>query len=204
MVGLLPYASGYHVGVIYGLNEHDEPRVIHFTPRGLTSEPVSERWLRVFSDIEEVRRDALSSWCDLIAENRANDEITFGFDFDNPWVDDEGVIRTENDTALSLTCATFVMTLFRCVRIELLDIKTWQHREDDAAEQAALTMALAGHDTDRATTESARQQVGYMRYRAEEVAGASASGPRPVPFKRAEELGREIEMYLIRSQAESS
>jgi hypothetical protein len=129
-------------------------------------------------------------------------------------------------TEHGLTCATFVLAVFRAVGVELLELENWPARPDDLEFQAFVTDQLLqelqrlrrkiaalrsvpgqearaeGHEERARTLEHHIEQVegelGCVRFRPAEVAGASHLEELPANFPNAERAAQQIEEALAK------
>ena len=198
-IALCPGSVGQHVGVFYRLEASDQPKVLHLAwHHTLISETPGSEWAFMPTDIDTDILEVLAGFCDLVFSNVANKgTVPYAFEFGDSGIDDAGAVFV-GGSSVGLTCATFVLALFRHARVELLDVNSWRQRDADIAAQQKLVRFLERAGVDRSHVAAVCKQVGCMRYRAEEVAVASVSGPRPVSFERAESMGRDFEMYLTK------
>ncbi len=185
-VALADGAVGLHTGILYRPAGDGTPRVLHLAfHHQLRSEPPSDGWRWVVPDLDAYDLEYVAALCRLIADNPANRDVPYAFRFiDSGIAEDGSVLVGTSDRGL--TCATFVLAIFRAVGVELLALDAWSTRPADVAAQERLLEYLEGRD--RAQHEAVRSQVGCRRYRAEVVAAATAA-PRPVAFAIAEALG---------------
>ncbi len=94
---------------------------------------------------------------------------------------------------LGLTCAAFVLLIFRNAGVELLDCATWTQRSPErtaADEEAQRRLVVMLHRENSAHADAVAAEVGCLRFRPEEVAAASAHRPHPVDYARVEALGQ--------------
>lgn len=130
-VALLANDIGYHLGVIYRNNGATTTKVIHLAwHHRLKDEPTTEVWAWVPSDIDTDRLADAAALCRLIARNPAKKKAPYGFEFGDSGIDAKGAVFI-GGSSVGLTCATFVLALFRRIGIELLDVSTWKQRPDD-------------------------------------------------------------------------
>lgn len=93
-----------------------------------------------------------------------------------------------------LTCATFVLALFKRCGVNLLEIGKWEARpDDDALLQIMLDIAAK---EDPAHVARLKAEPACARYRPAEVASACAFNPVPISFKVAQSSGATLESYL--------
>jgi hypothetical protein len=93
-----------------------------------------------------------------------------------------------------LTCATFVLAMFRTASIQLLAEAEWEDRAGDREWQSSIVTRL--RDGGRATAahiERLESEVGCTRFRPEDVVAGAAAAPKlPLSFVEAHQHGTEI------------
>ena len=93
----------------------------------------------------------------------------------------------------SANCSTFVIIVFEIAKLPLIADDTWQERESDGPRQQELVEALRGDPENVPADHDERvaREVGCIRYRPEEVAGAALVDVDrwPVKFPAAEQAG---------------
>lgn len=88
-------------------------------------------------------------------------------------------------TKLGLTCATFVLAVFQCAGVPLVDCLSWplaHERPDDVAFQEMIIDQLRTYGADCSHVEKVERQVGMSRFRPAEVLGAGAEKSTPASF----------------------
>lgn len=185
---------GLHTGIAYRDGATEAWRIIHLAWHEMmevNDEPNGwDRWALIPPAIDPLDLETLAIFCAVRAQ--LGPGIRYGFRFDETTIDDAGnVVLGPNE--IGLTCATFVMAMFDHAKIALLAGDSWKTREEDLAAQRQLaammrrsTRALLAHK------EALEREVGCMRFRAEEVAAATAFLKRPVPFVAAEMAGAAV------------
>ena len=102
-------------------------------------------------------------------------------------------------TEYGLTCATFVIAVFRGAGIELVDVETWEPRSGDDIGFSALLKVLERH-ADKEHTDFVRTEAGCALFRPAEVAAATAMSPMPVSMQRADPAGKKVEETIMAAQ----
>lgn len=98
-------------------------------------------------------------------------------------------------TQHGLTCASFVLAVFEAAGLRLADYETWPtDRPGDQEWQSWIVGELENSDppADARHIEAVRSEVGLVRYRPEDVAGAATTSPLPANFATANEQGEKI------------
>ena len=140
----------------------------------------------------------LADLCELIY-NRYNNsqEILYGlrFSYDVKFGNYTGEI--ELGEMRGVTCATFVLAIFNSYGFRLLDIDSWEPRDEDVEWQHWISGVFHDHDPDIAS------EMPCLRFRPQEVVGTCMEATLDVPFQRAairgDEVLRNLDAYLERS-----
>jgi hypothetical protein len=188
----------YHAGMLH--REDDGPVVMldlgwdHF----LRNEPPDQKYAWVQLKLHALRLRSVAAMCRRIARVYARPEpgLPYAFRYKDAVFGDDGRLVL-GDSEHGLTCATFVIAVLKSVSVELLNLTEWPHRRQDEERHRQL---LARLDEDprvsRAHVAAVSDEVQCVRYRPEEVVGASASMQMPVPFCLAETAGEHIVRVL--------
>ncbi|MCH7703599.1 MAG: hypothetical protein IIB61_00685 [Planctomycetes bacterium] len=80
-----------------------------------------------------------------------------------------------------------------------MDFESWPPRDDDIHWQRTMISELEGSGAPASHIDAIQQEVGAIRFRPAEVAGAAALFPPTVHFSQAEEIGKDITACLSRS-----
>lgn len=187
-VAIAPGAE--HIGVVYR-REDGTLRWLHLAfhhrLRDDAALPADHRW--VLSPLDPERLTLVAAMCERVVA-RVGRNMPYGFRYDATRFAADGVLLLGDDE-VGLTCATFVLALFRSVGVELLRVAEWTARPDDTARHAALVALLEAHCEDKAHVRAVRKEAGCVRFRPAKVAGASSERP-PCGFARAEETAEAI------------
>jgi len=96
-----------------------------------------------------------------------------------------------------LTCATFVMAMFRTYEVPLVLQDEWpKNREGDNAWHEKIVRGLTEDKADESHIEAVRNESDCARYRPEEVAAAALAEGLPAGFQFAESTGLLIVDHL--------
>jgi hypothetical protein len=148
--------------------------------------------------IDQLRLYGVLAFCDLIIQaNPAG--IPYAFDSPSDCFDSETGQFLLGPSKKGLTCATFVLAIFHAVGLRLLDLTGWPKREEDARWQESIINLLRGRASQE-HIDAVTSQVGAVRVRPEEVAGASAAEIHPIGFANANALAIEILQQLTRGE----
>lgn len=166
-----------HIGILFrGPDNHIKFLHLEWHHR-LKCEPPRDNFLWLQSPLDEPNRDAIAAYCELVAEKGKNDQIPYGIDLDGSGFDpDTGKFDSSNEYA-GLTCASFVIQIYRALRIPLVDLSNWPARKNDRNWQRSIIARL--EESGRASSEHISKQKdllgrGVARFKPEEVASAVA------------------------------
>jgi hypothetical protein len=112
---------------------------------------------------------------------------------DNIWIGDE--------PGQGLTCATFIVELFKELGIPFIDIETWESRVGDT-EWAERILSLISHSMSPEHVEAQRNRIGdKVRVRPSDIAAAGhlihQSMENPLHFKVVAPISTEVEEALL-------
>jgi hypothetical protein len=187
-----------HVGLLYRSTD-GEQRFLHLAfHHDLQDQvaPVNARyfwadcaWLAL-PDFEVVG-DTLVSYIESVREET---KVPYGFDGADVHFDGGGHY-VSLDQVKGLTCATFIATVLESAGIPVVDLTTWQPREDDEKWRAIIMDALQERAPDRAT--EVAQSPMEFRLRPDEIAGASSGTKVPLVFQEALTAAQPIRAQLF-------
>lgn len=197
-VTLGPSQVHTHAGVLYQRAEDDAVRHLHLAWHHLLLDdsglPRKTGWIEPALPASVL--DDVAFAAGLIARRTENGTVPYGLALEGASLDDRGVVVLDGERGL--TCATFVMIVFAKVGVALLDRPTWDtgpdpaRRAEDEKHQRALVAHLRRTRGAQQHAERVAQEVGCTRFRAEEVAAATACATRPVAYGLAEPAGRAL------------
>lgn len=142
------------------------------------------------------RAIAIREFCGFVADLK--EQIGYALQHDPEALFDPDTGRLAIPNGLGLSCATFVLALFRGARFLYLDTKNWPTgREGDIEAHTELMKMLDKYCSDKQHVEAVRKEAGCARFRPEEVAGAALCSVYPVPARKAEDCG-----YFVRGGIE--
>jgi hypothetical protein len=100
-------------------------------------------------------------------------------------------------TRHGLTCATFVLAVFHQAGLPLVRYDSWPvNRPGDAEWQESIVNLLERTGAAPEHIAKVKTEIGAVRYRPEEVAGAATSVSIPAEFPSASERAQEILLKL--------
>lgn len=195
-------ASQMHVGVVYRNGERMEKLHLawHFRMRNDTYRPGSV-W--VTPNIPPLRGPAIAAKCRQIWKtHEGTGRVPYGFRFDSTTFSaSDGRLELAPGTT-GLTCATFVLAVFRSIGVEILAIEAWKGRSEDASWQKLMLDTLKQHGASHEHTTALATEIGAARYRPEEVAGGAAGSSLPCSFEEAVQNAAKV-TSMVRSCSSS-
>jgi hypothetical protein len=187
---------GAHVGIRYRADDDGNWNHAHleFHHKFKVEEHIDNDVGWITQSLTEDELSDVATIVRLVARRYIEGRIPYAFGLDGQHLQDDGSIVLGH--RLGLTCATFVLLLFRHAHIELVQTSSWdertpERRVEDVHAHEFLLKHLRRRDSDHARNVEA-QGVDVVRIRAEEVAAASGLAPHPVPFARAERVGKAL------------
>lgn len=197
-VSIEPTEIGCHIGVFYVANDAGDVRHLHLAfHHALRDEIPASRERSVVPALAGTDLSTVATFARLVARRNADGRVPYALK-DGARLNADGGVDLRG--ALGLTCATFVMELFRAADVVLLDEATWhagrsaEREEEDRAAQAKLVGYLRSRNAVHAGL--VEGEVGCTRFRSEEVAAASGLSGHPIGYDRAELFGRVLLMRL--------
>lgn len=142
--------------------------------------------------LHELEASSLAARCRTVATKYPDGGLPYGFYYAGGLFGGDGTLQLGSEQ-LGLTCATFVLALFKSVGIELLDLGSWKpRRKGDQAFREGIVADLRRRGYHE-HADAIQYEPECGRYRPTEVAGAAVEKARPVVFVRALELAKVIE-----------
>lgn len=193
-----PARGQLHCGVVYQYEGAPSACLLHLAFHArlrLDCPPTSGGFLWVAPPIDELRVDAVAVLCERIWKRRQS--IPYGVLYDGGQFTRDGVLEL-GAAAHGLTCATFVMHVFRSAGIELLEWAAWPIRTTDAEWHQQIVSELENFrirfpdEISEEHIKNVRGELGCARFRPEEVTGACSSTQFPASFDFTVAAGRQI------------
>ena len=190
-----------HVGFLYRIEDSDAYVLHLWGHRKLLHEPPREGQLCVLCEIEPVRLPSIAAFARRLYRKNKNQGIPYAFSSpEQDWFSAEGSLLLGPER-LGLTCANFVLALYRAAGLPLVQLDTWPAREDDAAWQQSVLdeWAPAIAEARQKTQEHFAQvqnEIGTVRCRPTEIGGAALASEFPCAFDTALRHALEVERSL--------
>lgn len=150
------------------------------------------RYLIIYPDLDLRLSRQVATLCRNIYNQNSYGEMPYGFTIPRAWFELSGDPKFDKGF-VGLTCSTFVLSVFFSINIQLLLPHTWKCREDDREYQLMwVNFLFPKLEADQTHIRKVKKQIGNIRIRPEEVAGAALEAPPPVEFDRAIALSKDI------------
>lgn len=177
-----------HCGVLYKAEDRHAVHPLAWHKRLSMDNVPSDRtgkYAWVAPSLPRERMLAVAAICRRVWRRNQQRGIPYGLRYDATTFHRTGEIRLGRDE-LGLTCATFVLALFRQGGVELLRLEEWPARPDDLDRQRELVARLRSDLTvPREHCDAIEREIPTLRYRPTEVAGACSSADLPCSFAEA-------------------
>ena len=148
-----------------------------------------------------MRLPSLAAFARRLYRKNKSQGIPYAFSSpEQDWFSAEGSLLLGPER-LGLTCANFVLALYRAAGLPLVQLDTWPVREDDSAWQQSVLeeWAPAIAEAKQKTQEhfaQVRNEIGTVRCRPSEIGGAALASEFPCAFDTAVKLAVEVERAL--------
>src|SRR5207237_5807247 len=127
----------------------------------------------------------------------ARKQVPYGFSKPNAFFDPSGAVIT-GPAKVGLTCASFILAVFDATGIDFVRMEDWpEATPEDKARQAELILQLrgtAGVSEDHIS--ACEAEVGNVRFRPLDIAGAGTAPVLPASYAYASEMGLKIKALL--------
>ena len=198
-VGVGVYRSTKHVGVLCRDPSDRKLRFIHLGDHEeLHSEDdPSKCALWIEAKLEGEQASVVAAQARHIYRKNGLGGIPYGFSPYAGYFGANGEIRW-TAAGNGLTCATFVLAVFDRGGVRLVKGETWptDRPEDKEFQRERIEHVRTKKKGTQAHLQGMKQDVGQVRFRVMEVAGATAADAYPVDFTTAEKLGKQLSDML--------
>jgi hypothetical protein len=189
-----------HLGILHRVSGSGDVMLMHLAWHcDLKNIPPKKTYLWIDPAIPTPRLRQVAAMCRKVWRSNGP-SVPYAFSPPNDCFDQATGQYLLGPTRFGLTCATFVLAVFHAAGLRLIEYESWpEDRPGDIEWQRKILAAL--RRTQTATPDhirSVESEVGGVRYRPEEVAGAATVSPLPAEFTAAVERGQEI---LVRLEA---
>ncbi len=157
-------------------------------------------YLWIKSSIHEFRQNSIAAMCRRILKRQDEQSIPYGLLYSGGSFTREGVLSLESKES-GLTCATFVMAVFKSCGIQLIDIENWKFRETDSEWHTSIIASLKETKDKFGISElhigNVSKEKGCSRFRPEEVAISSVFKEIPTDSSHIIKLGQELRNIVL-------
>lgn len=175
----------FHCGLAFKMSP-DEIRILHLMTHNALR--CDDDWRHfqciIQTNVNPMRLRSFTHLCNMICNRMVggNSRVTYGLRFDDyeSEYDEEGILHL-GEHKIGLTCATYVLTLFHSIGIDLIKLEDWPDREDDWEWQDDIVGTMKQYkthpvvDMDKEHLAKLKEEAASHphRYRPEEVAASS-------------------------------
>lgn len=155
----------------------------------------------VIPALEPEEVNDVTAWCRLIERRRRDQLIPYAFGYHRSTTFGQTGELILGD-GYGLTCSTFVLKVFECAKVPLIDVTNWPMRTDDQIRHTKLLQLMEKGIPGFAPPAMpehilrVRAELPCIRVRPEEVAAAALADRLPTSFECAELGGRWILEWL--------
>ena len=174
-----------HAGMLY-VDENDIECVLHLgwedylgTDWGSKSGLSHQLWAS--PPIDETRLDSIAGLCQLILERHKKDrKFPYALQFLGSHFSEDGRLVV-GDGARGLTCATFILAVFRSFGIDLIDEESWECRREEDLKFLLWLSSRPGIALDHFSILRSEVNKGAKRIQPHEVLQACTQGEDELP-----------------------
>lgn len=181
-----------HIGILYRINATELVSFLHLAwHQDLRQDEVDTGFVWIDpAAVLTARLRQVAAICRQVWRSNQGGTIPYGFSPPNDCFDRNTSEYLIGPTRHGLTCAGFVLAVFEHAGLRLANYETWPTgRPGDAEWQGRIIQQLERRaDPDHIS--ALRNDIGAVRFRPEEVAGAAMVSPLPANFTQAEEGAR--------------
>jgi hypothetical protein len=161
-----------HCGIIYR-PDPDQVRFLHLAFHfDLRNEVLNGSYWWATCGLDEDNQLVLAAFASLLAKE--DPAVPYGFDAEGMVFEEETGKLKEPPAGRGLTCATFVMAVFRTYGFEPLQASSWQERADDEQWQQGILRYMNKGGASQAHIDAIRASEPSKRFRPEEVVGGAS------------------------------
>lgn len=148
-------------------------------------------WIK--PNIHRIKQLVLSTKCSRINATKDTYKVPYALLYDGGAIfDDEGLFQL-GGSMHGLTCATFVLAVFKSCGIDLVDLENWPIRDEDAKWHQSIIDTLKQYaKVSEAHLTNLQGEVGCARFRPEEVAMSSTFANMPEVFGEISRRGEDL------------
>ncbi len=198
-IGIAVHQSSSHIGVLYRTGEGKPANILHLAwHHQLKSDEPSlgyPCWVR--PRIADERALAIAAYCRRIWKQAARQQVPYGFSAPNAFFDQSGALLL-GPAKVGLTCASFVLAVFDGAGSPLARLEEWPgaSAEDTERQRELLDQLLQTENVSADHLSAAEAEIGNVRFRPLEVAGAGTAKVLPASYVYASEMATKIKSLL--------
>lgn len=205
LIGVMAGVTGIeqlHCGIIYKSNGNFNAIHLawHFCLVHDTDHDKFINYIWLKPSIHKTRQNILAAMCRQILKREQKQDIPYGLIYHGGKFIKDGLMLLK-PTESGLTCATFVLAIFKSCGIELIDVSLWESRQEDSTWHKSVIESLyqtkEKFNISDAHIENVKREIGCARFRPEEVTASSALFPTPAPSHEIRLSGEIVKTYLL-------
>lgn len=147
------------------------------------------------NEIHKFRQNSIAAFCRRIIKRDTEQEIPYGLYYTGAVFTQDGLLKLKKKE-IGLTCATFVLAVFKSCQVDLIDIENWGARHSDKVFHYDILISLRKSQVKYKISENhinnVSEEIGCARFRPEEVAISSAFKNKPALSKVIIENGLKL------------
>jgi hypothetical protein len=201
IVGVGVYGNAKHIGMLCRGPADKRLRFIHLAFHGdlRLEDDASKCFLWVEAKLEDEPASVAAAQARRVYRRYAAGGVPYGFSPYTGYFGPQGDIRW-TAPGNGLTCATFVLAVFDSAGVRLVTGDDWptpdDRPEDKQFQKEMVELVRTRSRATAAHIRGMRADVGQVRFRVLEVAGAVAADSYPATFATAEVLGAQLQRLV--------
>jgi hypothetical protein len=165
-----------------------------------------ESYIWKVPNLPKSRLRSIVAKCILVSENQLKSDkkpLPYAIGYYSGREFNQDGIYTDDQSGIEygMTCATFILTLFKSVGIELLDRQQWIYRNDDKPWFdyiiSHLETGFANGKVSKKHLDNVKNEFNCSRYRPEEVFGSLFCSNNPSSFECSSTFGYVVRSFVI-------
>ena len=198
-IGIAVHQNSSHIGMLYRTAEGEAAKILHLAwHHQLRSDHPSHSYpCRVRPWIPGERALAIAAFCRRIWKKAGDDQVPYGFSAPSVFFDHSGALIS-GPAKVGLTCASFVLAVFDSAGLPLVRLDEWppptsvdKARQRELVDQLRTSVNVSPDHLSALETE-----IGNVRYRPLEVAGAGTAQVLSASHAYASEMASKIKDLL--------